>query len=938
MPEPLHIQLLGGFQLSLAGRPILAAESASGQALVARLLLHPGAIQPRPHLAFQLWPDSAEAQALSNLRSLLVRLRRAWPEFDAYIEVSRRTLRWREAADFRCDVADFECALKRAELEPGQRRVALEQAVTVYRGDLFPSCYQDWVLPERERLRQDYLQALDALVALLGGAGQYAAALGYAQRRLQADPLDEAMYQLVMGMHAQRGDQAGVARVFETCTATLQRELAVAPSDSTRALFEALLRQPPASPQRSDFPTNTQHNLAYPLTSFVGRHRELIAIKRGLQAARLLTLTGPGGSGKTRLALQAAFEILTEYPEGVWWVDLAPLSDPQMIARAVAATLGVQEQPGRLLSTTVADALGARRLLLILDNCEHLVAECAALMHHWLSECPKLTILATSRESLGLTGEAICPVAPLDLPAAQDPARGAESDAVRLFIERAALVLPAFALTKQNRAAVIQVCRRLDGMPLAIELAAARVKVMAVEQIAARLDDRFGLLASPDRAALPRHQTLRAMVDWSYALLTEPEQTLFRHLAVFTGGFTLEAAEAVAGSPADPAASVLEVLSRLIDKSLVIAETALGEAARYRMLETIHQYALEKLKGVDELPGWRQRHAEYFAQWAAKIGLQSVMGKERLWALAAEQANLQAALEWWVAAGQTEAALRFVNALGWYWINHSAYSEGRQWLERCLALPDASLFPAAYGRALAFTGMIAFMQTEASEAKPWLEQALTIARAQADRLTMADALDFMGLVVMWQKDLAQARACLEESKQLFQAEAQQHGCARIRWHLGLVTEREGDIANALKHYEEALALLNEVGDPLRVTPVLRSLGWNYYELGDQQRGRQAYHEMLDRAQAFGNRAEIAHSLRAIAERIEADPARAVRLLMVVLNLYSALGSTTYEKAVREQDLAQRQAQLDQLSFAEACEAGRAWRWEQAVQDTLLIDQ
>jgi tetratricopeptide (TPR) repeat protein len=357
------------------------------------------------------------------------------------------------------------------------------------------------------------------------------------------------------------------------------------------------------------------------------------------------------------------------------------------------------------------------------------------------------------------------------------------------------------------------------------------------------------------------------------------------------------------------------------------------------MLETIHQYALEKLTAANELPDLRQRHAEYFTRRAAEIERQpkTITHLEWVWALAAEQANLQATLDWWVFSGQTQATLHFVNALGWYWIMRSAYSEGRLWLERSLALPDASQFPAPYGRALAFNGMIAFLQTEASEAQPWLEKALAVAREQGDRLTMADALDFLGLVLLWQKALPQARVCFEESQQLFQAEANRWGEARLRWHLGLLIEREGDIVGALKHYEEAVALFNELDDPMRVAPVLRCLGWTYYELGDWQRGRQAYRALIDRAQAFGNRAEIAHTLRAVAERIEADPARAVRLLMVVLNLYRTLGSTTYAEAVLKKDLAQRRAQLDEHSFGVACEAGRSWTLEQAIQDALLAE-
>jgi predicted ATPase/DNA-binding SARP family transcriptional activator len=951
---PLRVQLLGGFRLTSGETPVQAVDSAAQQTLLSILVLHRDAPRPRQQVAFHLWPDSPEAQAQANLRTLLVRLRRGWPDFDRFVETTPRTISWRPEAAFSLDVADFEEAVRQAEAlirsdaDAQTARANLEVAVHLYRGDLLPGCYDDWILPERERLRQLFLGAIRNLIQLLERQRDFTAAIRHAHALLQLDPLEETSYHQLMRLHALRGDRASLVRIFDTCATVLQRELSVEPSLTTRGIYESLLRLDARAAPVEVQTRSANHNLPYALTSFIGRDREIAELRRLLRpptvaepatpafGVRLLTLTGAGGSGKTRLALQVALDVWAQYADGAWWVDLAPLTDPWIVSRTVASILGVQEQTDRALIETLASAVGVRRLLLILDNCEHLVAECATLASHLLSACPNLTILATSQESLGVAGEAIYPTPLLSLPLTPEVAGVDRAEAVQLFVERAALALPTFTLTPHNRAAVVQICRRLDGIPLAIELAAARVNVLSVRQIAARLDDRFGLLTSSDRAALHRHQTLRAMVDWSYGLLSAPEQTLFRKLAVFTGGFTLEAAEAVAGSPDDPAPSVLRALSRLIDKSLVIAETAAGEVARFRMLETIHQYARERLKAAEAVPDLRQRHAAYYSGWAAEIGpqLQTAKHKEWMWAVEAEQANLEAALEWWLTSSQTEAALRLVNALGWYWIARSAYSEGRQALERCLTLPDASQYPVAYGRALAFNGMIAFMQTEASEAKPWLERAVAVARVQGDHLTLADALDVLGLVLMWQKDLPKARACLEESQRLFQAEMDQHGCARLVWHLGLVLEREGDVAAALEHYEKSLALFRELEDPLRVSVVLRSLGWNYYERGDVQRGQQAYREMLEHAQGFGNRAEIAHSLRAVAERIEVDPARAVRLLMVVLNLYRKLGSTTYEKAVLEKDVAQRRAQLDEQSFMEACDAGRAWTWEQAVQEAL----
>ena len=526
------------------------------------------------------------------------------------------------------------------------------------------------------------------------------------------------------------------------------------------------------------------------------------------------------------------------------------------------------------------------------------------------------------------------------MPLTSDIASVEQAEAVRLFVERAVLVLPTFGLTPHNQEAVVQVCRRLDGIPLAIELAAARVKILSVAQIAARLDDRFNLLMSGDRAALPRHQTLRAMVNWSYDLLSEQEQILFRRLSVFAGGFTLEAAEAVGGGIAAPSGSILETLSRLIDKSLVIAEEAPGVTMRYRLLETLRQYALEKLAQTNEMLLACECHADFFARLTEEADphLPTIIQQRRwLSRLESDQGNLRAALGWCIDSERTEMALRLGGHLGWFWVQRSEFIEGRQWLERACAMPDAGRYPRAYARALVFNGILAFLQTEAKEAKPWLEQALALARANADRLTAADALNFLGLVALREQDIEKARSCLEESQALFQELGELAGYARTVWHLGYVAERQGDVGTVLHFYKQALALFREWGDPLRQSAVLRSIGWNQYELGDRGRGRDSLRESLTLAQSIGHKAGIAHTLRAIAERIEADPERAVRLLMVVINLYHALGSTTYENAVLENDLIQRRAQLDEMAFARACEAGRAMTMEQAIQDALLVE-
>src|SRR5918998_1234587 len=375
-----------------------------------------------------------------------------------------------------------------------------------------------------------------------------------------------------------------------------------------RAAEPAEAETAPRTPQR---PPN---NLPLELSSFVGREKELVEIERLLEDSRLLTLTGSGGCGKTRLALAVAGEVVEDFEDGVWLVDLASLADPALVPQAVASPLGVREQPGRSLIETLSDYLGSKKVLLILDNCEHLIGACAELAEALLHSCPNLRVLATSREALGITGEVAWPVPSLSLPDLRrlpEVESLARYEAARLFLERTAAVNPTFALTEQNAVAVDQICYRLDGIPLAIELAAARAKVLSVEQIAERLDDSFGLLSAGGRTAMPRHRTLHATMDWSHELLPDEERALFRRLSVFAGGFLLGAAESVCAGEELERGEVLELLSHLVDKSLVVAREVSGEA-RYRLLETVRQYAREKLSESDEAELLRERHAGFY--------------------------------------------------------------------------------------------------------------------------------------------------------------------------------------------------------------------------------------------------------------------------------------------------------------------------------------
>ena len=434
------------------------------------------------------------------------------------------------------------------------------------------------------------------------------------------------------------------------------------------------------------------NNLPLQLTSFIGREREIDEVKHLLTTTRLLTLTGAGGCGKTRLALQVAADAPGVYPDGVWLGELAALSDPALVPHAVASAVGAREIPGSTVTESLVGYLRTRTLLLVLDNCEHVVGAAAELVDALLRSCPGVRILATSREPLGSAGETTWRVPSLAVPPHSavgelDLEHLTQYETVQLFIDRALAALPGFVVTSQNAAALAEICRRLDGIPLAIELAAARVRAFSVDQIAARLDDRFRLLTAGQRTAMPRQQTLRATVDWSYMLLSDPERALLRRLSVFAGGWAFEAAEAVAAGDGIHTYAVLDLLPQLVDKSLVIAEEQRG-AVRYRLLETIRQYARDRLQEAGEAERTRDRHLTYFLQLAEEAEPKLRGSEDRLFLvrLEEEHANLRLALEWGLTpSARGDAALRLSGALTWFWWLRSYHDEGRRWLARALA-------------------------------------------------------------------------------------------------------------------------------------------------------------------------------------------------------------------------------------------------------------
>ena len=615
----LALDLLGPIAFTVDDQPFPGFHIRPVVALGVYLVCRPERHR-REHLMALLWPDWPAAAAHKNLRQNAYTLRQALPTVASrdgrgpvpLVLADRETLQLNPEAAVDLDVDRFAALLRQNTVE------ATAAAVALYRGDFLADFYlpdsapfEEWAAARRADLRQQMLEALDRLAAhaLAQNAGDEAAA--YARRQLALDNLRESAYVQLMQALVLQGQRSEALAQYDLCVRLLHTELGMEPAAETRALAEAIasgkMEQTIGRPagdarMRAGFAAPPRHNLPLQLTSFIGREHQIGEVGRLLDSARLVTLTGAGGCGKSRLSLEIAKARLPDHADGVWWVELAPLDNPELVAQTVAYAVGLRDLSGRSIQEALIDYLRSRRALLILDNCEHLVAACASLAESLLRACPSLSILATSREVLSIPGETMYVVPSLEMPEPdhQPPDALAAVESVRLFIERAAAVRPGYALTEENAPAVTQVCRRLDGIPLAIELAAARVEVLSAGQIARRLDDRFGLLTGGRRTALPRHQTLRAAIEWSHALLSEPERRLFARLAVFRGGWTVEAAEAVCACELLPRAGILDLLRRLVDKSLLITREAKGEM-RYSRLETIREYAEEKLRESGEL-------------------------------------------------------------------------------------------------------------------------------------------------------------------------------------------------------------------------------------------------------------------------------------------------------------------------------------------------
>ncbi len=693
-------------------------------------------------------------------------------------------------------------------------------------------------------------------------------------------------------------------------------------------LDEQVARAPDTPPPSQHLPV---HNLPVPPAPFIGRSGAIAEVKHLLQASRLLTLTGVGGTGKTRLALQVASAVVDDFADGVYFVDLVPVTDSDQVAKAVAAALGIIESPHEPLPDTLKRALGERALLLVIDNFEH-VLDAASLVSELLAAAQRLKVLATSREALHLSGEQEYPVRPLSLPSVdavsiQDVMA---SEAGSLFVQRAQMKLPHFAINADNAPAVAQICARLDGIPLAIELAAARSKVLAPQTLLDRLDSRLTALVGGSRDVPARQQTLRETIDWSYNLLDEGEKTLLARLAVFRGGRSLEAVEAICGQ--DLSIDVLDGLTSLVDKSMTQQKEVLGGEPRFVLLETIAEYAWERLEASGETEASRRRHAEYFTDLAERAEPELRLAHQRYWfqLLDIEQENMHAVLEWSLGGGDVTFGVRLAGALYLLWYAYGHHVGGLRWTKELLQRLDET--PIEYHPKFLISAGHMEMMHDLEAANNLFLQALRISRELGDAQHTAWALIFYSYTLV--NDTETARNAAEQGMALFTELDHKPGIAQALNIIGEIARSGGDDDRAKRAYEECLAISQETGESRRVYFMMVNLSFLAQHEGDHERAIALLLEAIEIAREMDNRLDLASALAFLAGSVAATGhlKRAAQLLGASESALDGMGTRhqSTDKPEVDRAIALVRAQLDDITFQTEWAQGRAMSLEQAV--------
>jgi len=905
----VRIHLLGGFEVTVADHPVAADawRLRKARTLVKLLVLARGHRLHREALTAVLWPDRDEASATNNLHQVLYVARRALTGTsgslcslrDDMVLLSEGTMPW-------LDTEAFEAACRRARQtrDPRDYRAAAE----LYRGDLLPEDrFEDWTEGPREALRERHLGLLAEYAEVLSDRGEHAQVVDIAGAVAAADPFHEGAHRALMTALAASGRRYEALAVFDRLREALAEEYAADPEPATRRLYRELLTHggtehdpppedggvatgPTVAQTPARLPAAVRERLRAEQTSFVGRRRELGELRQTLGRTRLLTLTGPGGAGKTRLAYEVAAGLADGYPDGVHVVELASLSRPELVPQTAASVLDVPLPETGPAETALARQLAERRLLLVLDNCEHLLDACARLTAALLRACPDVVVLATSREPLRVGGEVTWRTPSLALPDLADlppPDRLAELESVRLFVERARDVTPGFVLDETTAPAVAEICVRLDGMPLALELAAARTAALAPAQIAARLDDALHVLGRGSRTVVTRQQTLHATLAWSHDLLSEDERALFRRLAVFAGSMSLEAVEQVCGGDG---LNVVDLLSRLVDKSLVQAEHG-GGTARYHLLETIRQFADQRLRDSGERTARVRAHRDWYVAFAAHRDPERAVGvvNDTPQALDVEHDNLRAALASGLADDPAEA-LQLAVSLWRFWLARGHFAEGSRWLEATLAAaPERTPLRA---RALLAAAAMQVRRGDLTVHVPDLAgEAAAIMREVADEQELAQTLPLTGLLT-WVDDGAWRRTVrlVEEGRALASRTGAAGVVASATHMLGVIALLRGDSGGAATCLSDTLELLGRL--PADLPPLFSVLtpGW-FWEIGPGGQPRMPFTETVLVYRRVGADQAAAYTLSnmAYAARLGGDPARALALVSQSVTDFHRLG-------------------------------------------------
>ncbi|RPI86011.1 MAG: hypothetical protein EHM41_09600, partial [Chloroflexi bacterium] len=944
----LEVRFLGQFEVIMDGKS-LTIPTRNAQSLFAYLLLNAGKAQRREKLAGLLWPDSNEENARSNLRHELWRLRKAFAaKADAYFLIDDLTVAFNSKSDYSFDVLKLE----KAPLENSTADDFIE-AISAYRGELLPGFYEEWITVDRARLAALFGARITLLLDILQSEGRWADVVDWASRWIALGEWPEPAYRALITAYANRGDLSKAVAAYDGLAKGLQKELGIKPSEQTQELYKRLKAGWKVDPQKESqgqwkalpngyledsatksfsIPNLRRSNLPKPLTSFIGREKEIQEVKNLVSKGRLVTITGPGGVGKTRLAGQVGSEMIPQYRDGVWWIELASLftiSPPQkrsrsanlaknrgrsfnelhsgpgdpigydLVLQAVAKVFRVQEIPGLSLLDGVIRNLKDKKLLLILDNCEHLVKACAYLAEQLLPECPDVIILTTSREALKVPGERVLLLPSLSLPEIE-PASGyksiLQSEAVNLFIERVGDVLDSYSPSKDDMLTIAQICLQLDGIPLAIELASARMNMLSAREIADRLDSRFSLLTGGHRTALPRHHTLRAAIEWSYDLLDKEEQLLFRRLSIFASSFTMDAAETICASEEMPLEEILPVIGRLVNKSLLNVEPAsqdLGLATRYRFLDTICSFGrLLLVDETDETWLLRKRHVEYYVSLVENTESELLLQNQGVWyrLLQAENDNIRAAIEWSVENNQAECALRIVGALLWYWWSHGSIREGRDLSFKVLDLPSTPLLVGYRGRALNTAAYLQWVLGDMVSARQLLQEALAHLKNTDDDTAKAMSMQFLGLVLNAEGEFEQADIALKEGITIAKKLGNLTKSSFSLAFLGDIALQQGDHQKAKQVYQECADQLRALGNKLFLAYPLRRLGYLALERDDPFSAWKYFRESLALNQEGNDKRAVTAcltSFAALALHIN-QPVTAARLYASVENKLESL--------------------------------------------------